>query len=290
MKKNALILSLLFVLNSISLLAQIDNVELQKMFDDDQKSRLATNIDWIKLTSQDKEREKRIYELIETGQINTGNDYYHSAMILQHGEDTSASSFAIKLMIQAIELDSTINKWLLAAAIDRDLMKRKKPQIYGTQYIKKGDQNWIRYEIDTTVITDLERKRFNVETLKEQLEKERTMNLLSISAFYYHSKSVKETLRLIKSEFHEGLFSKYNTSENDLNSFAYELMNLGQTNEALLVFILNTELYPNSFNTFDSLGECYLNLGKTKKGLKAYKKSLELNPANRNARLELEKQ
>ena len=36
----------------------------------------------------------------------------------------------------AIELDSTKNKWLLAASIDRELMSRNKPQIYGTQYTK----------------------------------------------------------------------------------------------------------------------------------------------------------
>jgi hypothetical protein len=40
-------------------------------------------------------------------------------------------------MKKAIELDPTINKWLLAAAIDRDLMSRSKSQIYGPNMLKR---------------------------------------------------------------------------------------------------------------------------------------------------------
>ncbi len=36
-------------------------------------------------------------------------------------------------MRKSIELDSTAIKWLLAAAIDRELLSRGKPQICGTQ-------------------------------------------------------------------------------------------------------------------------------------------------------------
>ena len=284
---------LFYILLPFTFCAQKDNVELQKMFDEDQQSRLASNINWTLLTRQDKERENRIYELIKAGEINTGTDYYNSAMIFQHGEDTISSSMAIKYITKAIELDSTVDKWLLAAAIDRDLMKRKKPQIYGTQYQQISTESgptWKRYEIDSTQITDEQRKLFHVETLQQQLETERRMNLLSVSEFYLETLSIKQTLQLITSEYHEGLASKYNISESDINAFAYELMNMGQLKDALKMFILNTELFPGSFNSFDSLGECYFNLEKRKKGLKAYEKSLQLNPNNKNAQLVLEKE
>jgi tetratricopeptide (TPR) repeat protein len=263
------------------------------MYAEDQQSRLESNIDWTLLTKQDKERENRIYELIKAGEINTGRDYYNSAMIFQHGVDTISSSMAIKYISKAIELDSTIDKWLLAAAIDRDLMKRTKPQIYGTQYqqiLTEAGPTWKRYEIDSTQITDEQRKLFHVETLEKQLETERRMNLPSVSEFYIETLSIKKTLRLIKSAYHEGLSSKYNISENDINAFAYELMNMGQLKDALKIFILNAELHPRSFNTFDSLGECYFNLEKRKKGLKAYEKSIQLNPNNKNAQLMIEKE
>lgn len=206
-------------------------------------------------------------------------------MIFQHGGDTLASSMAVKHMRKAIELDSSINKWLLAAAIDRDLMRRQKPQIYGTQYIIiNGETNWKRYEIDTTQVTDEERKLHNVETLAEQLVKERNMNLKPISEFHSESNSIRQTIRFIKSEHKKNEKSTYNTSENELNSFGYKLLNSKKENDALEIFTLNTKLYPKAFNTFDSLGECLLLLDKKEKGLKAYRKSLELNPENENAR------
>lgn len=265
--------------------SQTDNAELQRMYNEDQSSRMVKNIDWTVLSKQDKEREKRVYEMIDSGLIITGKDYYNSAMIFQHGNDTLASSMAVKQMRKAIELDSTINKWLLAAAIDRDLMRRQKPQIYGTQYVKNnGETKWRRYDIDTTQVTDIERQFYHVETLAEQLEKERNMNLIPISDFYSQSNSISKTIKLIKVENKKGKTSNYNISENEINTFGYELINSKKENDALQIFILNTKLYPKAYNTFDSLGECLLLLGKKDEGIKAYKKSLELNPNNENAR------
>jgi len=269
----------------LTVYSQTDNTELQKMYNEDQGSRSAKNIDWSVLSKQDKEREKRVYELIQSNQVSTARDYYNSAMIFQHGDDTVASSMAVKQMRKAIELDATIDKWLLAAAIDRDLMRRQKPQIYGTQYVKNSaEAKWTRYKIDTTQVTDDERKYYKVETLSEQVEKERNMNLFPISALHEKNTSLKKTIELIKIENKKGQQSSYNTSENEINRFAYELLNNGEKNDALDVFKLNTELYPKAFNTFDSLGECLLLLGKKEEGIKAYKKSLELNPKNENAR------
>lgn len=276
---------ILFFFFSFSAIAQNDNHELQKMYDEDQKARSSSNIDWFILSKQDKEREKRVYEMIDAGLIKTGKDYYNSAMIFQHGNSLKASDMAVKQMRKAIELDSTINKWLLAAAIDRDLMRKNKPQIYGTQYVKdRDDTKWTRYTIDSTQVTDEQRKEFNVETLAEQIEKERIMNLSTISEFYFKSNSIKQTLDLIHSEISKGINSTYDVTENGLNSFGYELLYSNKANDALEIFKLNTQLHPNGYNTFDSLGECLMILGKKEEGIAAYKKSLELNPKNENAR------
>lgn len=276
-----------FVLSLLHLtaLAQTNNAELQKMYDEDQKARLSKNIDWSVLSKQDKEREQRVHQMIAAGQIVTGRDYYNSAMIFQHGNDTIASALAVKHMRQAVKLDTTVNKWLLAAAIDRDLMRRKKPQIYGTQYVKNyGETKWRRYDIDTTQVTDAERKVYRVETLAQQIEKERNMNLTPISDYHGSAKSIDQTINFIKAEHKKGLKSDYNVSESEINTFAYGLLNSNKQQEALKIFVLNTKLYPNGYNTFDSLGECLLLLGKKKEGLAAYEKSLALNPANENAR------
>ena len=277
--------AMFILLFPLSVYSQTDNTELQKMYNEDQGSRSAKNIDWSLLTKQDKEREKRVYELIKSNQVLTARDYYNSAMIFQHGDDTVASSMAVKQMRKAIELDATIDKWLLAAAIDRDLMRRQKPQIYGTQYVKNtGEAKWRRYKIDTTQVTDDERKYYKVETLSAQVEKERNMNLEPISALHEQNNEIIKTIELIKIENKKGQKSSYNTSEGEIIRFAYELLNSGKKNDALEVFTLNTALYPEEFNTFDSLGECLLLLGKKAEGIKAYEKSLKLNPKNENAR------
>ncbi|MBL0073447.1 MAG: hypothetical protein IPP34_17185 [Bacteroidetes bacterium] len=55
---------------------------------------------------------------------------------------------------------------------------------------------------------------------------------------------------------------EYNASESAINTFGYELLNKNQLNDAETIFKLNTELYPNSYNAYDSYGECLLRLKK----------------------------
>ena len=43
------------------------------------------------------------------------------------------------------------------------------------------------------------------------------------------------------------------------------------------------ELFPESFNPYDSLGEAYMTAGETEMAIQNYAKSLELNPENTNA-------
>ncbi|MBN1927520.1 MAG: tetratricopeptide repeat protein, partial [Prolixibacteraceae bacterium] len=68
-----------------------------------------------------------------------------------------------------------------------------------------------------------------------------------------------------------------------VNSLGYFLLNQDKMEEALRIFKLNTELYPDGFNTYDSYGECLLRIGKNEEALAAFRKSLELNPDNKNA-------
>ena len=271
---------------SFTLLGQTkDNEELKRMFDEDVRARSASKIDWSVLSRQDSLRAQRIYQLIKEEKLITATDHYHAALIFQHGLDTDASAMAVQQMRKAIELDTTINRWLLAAAIDRDLMRRELPQIYGTQYEKKGENGkWEQYEIDTTQVSDAERIRYGVETLAEQRVKLHNMNLVSVSAYYAESNSMDKTIRLIRSQVKQGKNARYNVSESALNSFGYELMADDKKEEALKIFKLNTELYPTGYNAFDSYGECLLALNRKAEGLKAYRKSLELNPQNSNAR------
>ncbi len=68
------------------------------------------------------------------------------------------------------------------------------------------------------------------------------------------------------------------STENELNLYAYQLMNQGQIDKAIQMFILNTQRHPQSANVWDSLGEGYVNKGDKKNAIANFKKSLSLNP------------
>jgi len=68
--------------------------------------------------------------------------------------------------------------------------------------------------------------------------------------------------------------------ENDINRLGYRILNLGLINESVQVFKLNTELYPDAWNVWDSYGEALANTGKTSEAIIAYKRSLQLNPSS----------
>lgn len=75
----------------------------------------------------------------------------------------------------------------------------------------------------------------------------------------------------------------YNFEENELNNLGYQLLRGNKLKEAICVFQLNVEAYPQSSNVYDSLGEAYMNAGDKLLAIANYQKSLELNPKNRNA-------
>jgi tetratricopeptide (TPR) repeat protein len=77
---------------------------------------------------------------------------------------------------------------------------------------------------------------------------------------------------------------KYANAERDINLLGYTLLGSNKLIQALEVFKINTEAYPESFNVWDSLGEAYLKHGDLELAASNYEKSLSLNSRNPNAR------
>jgi len=71
--------------------------------------------------------------------------------------------------------------------------------------------------------------------------------------------------------------------ENMLNAMGYNYLNKNDVGNALHILKLNTKLFPESSNTYDSYGEALLKNGNKEEAIKNYKKSIELNPNNQNA-------
>jgi tetratricopeptide (TPR) repeat protein len=68
------------------------------------------------------------------------------------------------------------------------------------------------------------------------------------------------------------------SSENDLNNYGYQLLNQGQQDKAINIFITNTKRHPESANVWDSLGEGYAIKGDKQNAISSFRKSLSMNP------------
>ena len=68
-----------------------------------------------------------------------------------------------------------------------------------------------------------------------------------------------------------------------MNILGYQYLQSDKMEEAIELFKLNVLAYPESANTYDSLGEAYMINGDKELAIQNYKKSLELNPDNQNA-------
>jgi CubicO group peptidase (beta-lactamase class C family) len=78
-------------------------------------------------------------------------------------------------------------------------------------------------------------------------------------------------------------------SEAQVNALGYWLLGKKRVKEAVEMFKMNVEDFPNSANAYDSLGEAYMLNGDKELSVKNYQRSLELNPDNANAREMLRK-
>ena len=95
---------------------------------------------------------------------------------------------------------------------------------------------------------------------------------------------------VLNGQFEEGLaaFKKakhddpehYLLREDNINSQGYSLLKTKEFKKAIAIFSINTLLYPESANAFDSLGEAYLANGDKEKAKENYAKAVKLNPNN----------
>ena len=95
-------------------------------------------------------------------------------------------------------------------------------------------------------------------------------------------KGNEETVRFFK-ERKDSLKSEYSFDENSINLAGYmALTEELNTDKAIAIFQINIELFPESFNVYDSMGEAYMKKGDKPKAIEFYKKSLAINPGNTN--------
>ena len=142
-----------------------DNDQLRSLYEADQQERRDGQSDGM--AQRDEKRREQVEHLIAGGQLNSADDYFHAAMLFQHGRHADHYRRAHEFAVRAAELGSENGRWLAAAAYDRWLMSEGKPQKYGTQYRADGGR-WVLYDVDPQT-TDEERAEWNVPPLRDAI-------------------------------------------------------------------------------------------------------------------------
>jgi hypothetical protein len=155
-----------------------DSEELSRLYEEDQADRKPKGgkpIDWAAVGPRDKARLARAKELYRDGKLQTGADYYHAAMVLQHASEPADHLLAHELCVVAIGKGDKRARWLAAASEDRFLMGIGRPQRFGTQFQAKDGGPFRLHKVEDGV-TDGLRKELGVPTLAGAKKLEEKMN------------------------------------------------------------------------------------------------------------------
>ncbi len=116
------------------------NAEAAAMFAADQAARRDRDrIDWAALAPQDEARRARMRGLLDAGQLQSADDFYHAAFIFQHGSEPEDYLLAHALAMVAVARGRADASWISAATLDRYLQEIGRPQIFGTQFQTQPD-------------------------------------------------------------------------------------------------------------------------------------------------------
>ncbi len=135
------------------------NQEVAALFQQDQEERREGTY----TAESDRRRRERVTELLEAGALQDAADYFHAAVIFQHGEEAEDYRRAYELSLRAAELGHEKGRRMAANAYDRWLLAQGKPQKYGTQII--CDERGCRLMELAPSTTDEERAAWDVPPL-----------------------------------------------------------------------------------------------------------------------------
>jgi hypothetical protein len=110
-----------------------------------------------------KQRRERVVALYAQGALRSGGDNYHAALIMLYGEELPHFDLARTFAKRATVLGEPRAWSVIAAAWDRALLARGRPQRFGTQFIRENG-HWSLGKVDPRV-TDSQRAMYGVPPL-----------------------------------------------------------------------------------------------------------------------------
>ena len=149
------------------------NQELQSLYAADRREH--ANVPKVNtpayraMRTRDLERRQRVMDLVAANELQTAQDYYHAAWIMNHGDTPDDARQAHILATRSSDMDHRPARWLAAASYDRWQMYQGRPQKYGTNYVYDGQRDRL-WDVDPAT-TDEERAAWDVPPLAEQIRK-----------------------------------------------------------------------------------------------------------------------
>lgn len=148
-----------------------NNAELERLFNEDQESQRSQSNDWDALDREEAARRDAVLALLKKGEVETGLDYFHAAVIFQHSESVEDIRRAHALATISETLGYSRATWLMAASWDRLMMYFEQPQWYGTQFTTDESGDWKLYDVNVDIISDEQRAEWNVPSLEASKER-----------------------------------------------------------------------------------------------------------------------
>jgi Flp pilus assembly protein TadD len=209
---------------------------------------------------------------------------------VNRGQGSRGSVFVIGILIVAFTIPLSGSKiWRRAVQITGGTEEQKQEQVAEEKKEKQAEackeedkkkQEQVKYEKKIK-----QAKPMNLRAkLEENVKDDNTRGtsaawVIGLSAYDHGSDGATKTYKKLVAAG-----DGYYFDEKEFNNVGYLLLKGDKPKEAVTVFALNAEMYPDSWNVYDSLAEGYLALGKVDKAVSLYEKSLEVNPDNENGK------
>jgi hypothetical protein len=113
--------------------------------------------------SRSKERRERVVALYARGVLRSAQDFYYAALVLLYGDDVAHFDLARNFAKRAATMGEMRAWSVIAAAWDRALLARGRPQRFGTQFIREHGR-WSLGKVDPRV-NDHQRALYGVPPL-----------------------------------------------------------------------------------------------------------------------------
>jgi hypothetical protein len=110
-----------------------------------------------------KQRRERVVALYARGVLRSAQDFYYAALVLLYGDDVAHFDLARTFAKRAATMGEMRAWSVIAAAWDRSLLARGRPQRFGTQFIREHGR-WSLGKIDQRV-NDYQRALYGVPPL-----------------------------------------------------------------------------------------------------------------------------